>query len=208
MMTSDARKNAVNYGSFELNIPKESFQDVVVVGVDSVYTLIGIDEPTKLVNLSNYIKSLDHQSFYSLKISVHQNSSYNMFIQVLDILQMNKFKFFFKDNSIYAKHSPKYQYPIFYESYSTVDEYEYILSRAKGIFRNVKNYLLSEPEPTVRIMRYLDEYPPLTKNGNIQDKYKSEIYFQAIGLWFLPVISVWLILFVLSIKRAYKMFAT
>jgi hypothetical protein len=51
-------------------------------------------------------------------------------------------------------------------------------------------------------------YPPSSySTGKIKERPKSEIYLHAIGLWFIPIIIGWIMLLILSIIRAKKMFA-
>ncbi len=214
LATIDARKKAIHYGSFELissfelDNPPSNVSYSQIAFKESSYTFIGIDEDTRLAYFRNSCASVGNKSYFRLRICLPENSSYNLFIQVLDALQMNKYKFTVDKNVIYAIHSSKYQYPIQYESASLADEYQYVASKIKEIMLDIKSYISNDFDYSFRIMTYSDMHPSLSTTDKYKDETKIEFYSQVIGLWFVPIIAGWLILLIISIKLANKIFAT
>jgi hypothetical protein len=211
--TTEVRKKAIHYGSIEIQLSEDygSYPDLMLSSSESPYVFLGDDETTKLSNFQQFCQSDFRESKNILRINLPDNSSYNFFIQLIDILKRNKFEFSLGHNTIWGKYRPELNYQQVYEPASIVEEFYYIYSELSTKVSTIKKYLSDEPIQRIRITKYADLGPPPSLIGShytpeiIKEEPRSSFYFRTIGLWFVPIIMLWIFLFILSIRRNNKL---
>jgi hypothetical protein len=212
--TNEYRKRAIHYGSIEVRIADDRHIDFYKEPPELLYVFLGNDETLILSNFQQYCQSYKQNSRTIQKLYLPENCSYNFFIQVLDILHVNKFVFGLDHQTIRFTYRPDLDFRQECEPASTAEEFQYVFSELTKIFSALKEYFSDEPRYSVRILKYSDLGPPPSLYGpffypanyeKTKEEPRSSLYFRTIGLWFVPIILLWLLLFILSIKRNRKL---
>jgi hypothetical protein len=203
--TIETRKRAINLGSLEvLTYPWDICANPDASSrPESLYVFLGKDEDIMLHNFQQFCQCMKMKPNYLLKFYLPEKCSYNFFVQVIDILQINNYASSICHRMVECFYDPYLNFLQEYEPMGIVEEYEYIVS-------TINNYIWSRPESThtIRLLDYRESYPPnplgilyFPSNHKIKEEPKSRILFQTIGLWFLLMIFLWVCLLIISIRR-------
>ena len=214
--TTEVRKKAIYYGSIEVQTASDGIIDDFGYGpeAESLYVFIGNDEITKLSNFQQYCQTYTQKSRINQKLNLPDKCNYNFVVQVLDILHLNKFVFGLDHKIIRFTYRPELDFRQQCEPASTAEEFQYIYSELSKIVSKLKEYFSEEPIQRIRIIKYSDLGPPPPLYGPLyfpanyektKEEPRSSLYFRTIGLWFVPIILLWILLLVLSIRRNRKL---
>jgi hypothetical protein len=213
--TIEVRKKAIYYGSIEVQcVDNSGIYDPGTPRHESSYAFIGNDETIMISNFKEFCQTKKEKSWNIIKVTLPDSCSYNFFVQVLDVLHTNKFVSFLDHKTIRFIYEPERNFRQEYEPVNATEEVRYVYSELARICSNIKDYFSDEPlfVNVDRIIKYTDLAPPpeygqfyFPDNHRTKDEPKSKMYFQNIGLWFLPVILLWLFLLIISIRRNRKL---
>lgn len=201
--TSEIRKNAIHYGIIEVIVD----YNVHYFGPETTYIFQGNDESINLSNFQQFCQNTKSNS-RSLLITINlpKGCSHNFFIQVLDILQGNKFAIYWYPyrKSILGYYHPKQNYHQESEPVSMTEEVKFIYSELSKFIYNITHALLDKPINN-RVVKYTDLVDPPSIR---KEEPRSLILFQAIDLWLIPIILLWTLLLIVSLRRNRRLFST
>jgi hypothetical protein len=211
--TTEIRNKAIHYGSIEVGVALDGTDNNMSLLPESAYVFLGNDETIKLSKFEQYCQSKKQVSELILKATLPDSCTYNFFVQAINILQRNKFASGIDHKTIKFRYWPKFSYQQEYESANDVEEIQYVYSKLSKILLTIldRSY---EPKRTIRKYTYYDIGPPPSMFGRlffppryerIKEEPRSSLYFRIIGLWFVPIIFLWILLFILSITRNRKL---
>jgi hypothetical protein len=213
--TIEIRKKAVRYGSIEVLISPHGMYDPIATSkLESLYVFLGNDETTKLHNFQQFCQNMKARPNYILKFNLPEKCSYNFFIQVIDILQINNYLSSLYHKTIECNYSPDLTFHQEYVPASTNEEFHYIYIELSKIFFAIKDYFSEEPVIVIvdRIQKYEDLGPPsepgtlhFSARNSIKEEPTSKTFIHTIGSWFISIIIVWLLLLVLSLRKSRKL---
>ena len=208
-------QKAVFTASIQVQMAPGDFYDPVASSTpESTYVFLGNTETTKLYNFQTFCEQSKIVSKVERKVHLPSKCSYELFIHVIDILQRNNFMCEIRQRTIQFRYRPQMTFQQEYEPLSLAEEMQYVYlelsERLSERLSSLERYLSEEPIYTIRILKYSDLVPhpvmggPGTAAFTPKDKIKepqSKILFETLGFWFLPIISSWFILLVLSVKK-------
>jgi hypothetical protein len=215
LSTTEIRQKAINYGSIEVNAVPDGATDrgMLPSPPESLYVFIGGAEETKLFNFQQFCQTKKERSRTILKVDLPENCNYGFVVRVIDILHCNNYECGIDHRTIRFNYRPDRNYQPEYEPASTAEEFQYLYTKFLLVVANIKEYFADEPVHKLRILKYSDLGPPsgmygsidFTTNSKIKEEPKSSYYFRVYDSWFIPIILLWLLLFILSIRRNRKL---
>ena len=221
LSTIEIRKKSISYGLIEVNcIPDDATDRGMIAGPpESLYVFIGEDEISKLINFEQFCQHNKQVSRTILKVNLPKNCSYNFFIQTIDILNRNKFVSGVERGIIRFQYRPEMNFQPEYEPASFVEEVQYFYSKLSQLCNTIKGYFTGDQIHYVRVLTYTDLGPPpdlygrfqfnstfqFGINSKIKEEPKSSFYFCTLDIWFIPIIFIWFLLSILSIRKNKKL---
>lgn len=211
--TIGIREKAVSYGLIEVDVAY-GYNIIPFYRPELQYVFLGNNEQAKLYNFQQFCQTIKSNSDTIYRLELPEICSYNFFIQVIDILQENKFRCGLDHRIIKFDYRPNLNFRQEYEPISIAEEFQYVRSEISKLIDSFKMYITGKPVQRIRILKYTDYGPPPTGFGSfyfsssyskIKEEPKSSIYFRTLSLWFVPIILLWMFLFILSIKRNNKL---
>jgi hypothetical protein len=204
--TIEIRKRAISLGSIEVvTYPWDICANPDASSrPESLYVFLGKDEDIMIQRFQQFCQCMKMKPNYLLKFYLPEKCSYNFFVQVIDILQINNYASSICHRMVECFYDPYLNFSQEYEPMGIAEEYEYIVS-------TINNYIWSRPDDTIHTIRLLDYreyYPPnplgilyFPSKGKIKEEPKSTILFHTVGLWLVLIIFLWICLLILSIRR-------
>jgi hypothetical protein len=204
LFTSDSRGKAVKYSSIEIIMPPEGLD--VEVAVKTYNYSLRSNESAQIDSFNRYCTDLhirEIKSSFLLQIYLPENCDYNLVVQLLDILNDNNFNSYFSKRSIKAFHC-RQPYMNHTQTYMLLlKEFEkkpfkwyYSLSYyAKQMYNSIM------PSDKKSILTYTIEGSPEAYLKELRENEQHILLIDTLGAWFYPIIIVWILLFILSIRR-------
>ena len=228
LTTAGVRQKAVNYGSIEVYtipdfiITKYEINDMhrSPLRPESLYVFIGNDNETRLSNFQQFCQTKKHRDKSIFKAVLPENCNYGFFVRVIDILHVNNFTCGVDHKTIRFSYRPDLKFQPEYESATATEEFQYLYTRLIFSIEAIEEYLADKSLQTSKTLKYKELVPPpplnygskdfyspilFPVNSKIKEEPKISFYFHVLGLWFVPIILLWILLFIMSIRKAGKL---
>jgi hypothetical protein len=203
--------DAIHYGSIEV---RGNVGYGIALPKDSVYILQLKNNQIDFIDFEQFLVvhkhglasgKIDWKNRY--RITLPDSIKYGTLVHFIDILQKNKFLCGITANTIRFVYYPNQYTEPQVVRLTIKQEFEYLFDRSKSIISSLRQRLSGNPP--IRIMKYSDEGPaPFGLGDHVfyanyitVDEPKSAVLFDALGLWFLPILLGWFVLLYLGLQR-------
>jgi hypothetical protein len=224
LSTVDQRRKAAAHGE----IPVTSFPEAEYVTyisepvVEVRYSFVGRDGTERLRLLEEFCQGITAGSDTVYRVALPEGSTYGFLVQVIDLLRCSQFYCGIDSRDVVFASNPGLSYEATYESATWKEELQYLWSECSTTVQSLKNSLgLTRPVHT-RILKYSDPGPPPSWTGGssflrhgitartvfdiprrpLKQEPRSAALIRSLGWWLVPMLSLWMILFVLSVNRS------
>jgi hypothetical protein len=179
----------------------------------SAYNLYGSDDSTKITRFAQFCQSKKYQSSTIYEMQLPVTCSYGMFVRIVDILHINGFYCGVTHQVVRFSYQPQINYQPEYKDATLNEEYEYLVSQISEMIDSIQEYFTDKPVEHQRILKYTKmpysdpRYGDIgfINNAEIKNEPRVAYYFRTYGLWFIPILLLWLLLGILSIIRSRKL---
>jgi hypothetical protein len=209
--TTEVRKRAISYASIEVDVPPVGDVPIAEDIPESVFLFHGSGEAEKLLDLQQFCQTIKLRPKTIYELELPEKCSYGFFVQVIDLLRRNNCDCGANERIIKFDYRPDQVFQQEYEPLTIDEECQFISSELSTWVDSIKTFVGGNPIPEVRIRKYTGLGPPPTMLGlfrfsyvdsRIKQEPRSAFLFRSIGLWFVPIIVLWVLLLFLSIKNA------
>jgi hypothetical protein len=223
LSTADQRRKATTHGEIPVTALLEP-EYVTYIGepvVEMRYSFVGRDDTERLDRMKLFFQGITPGSDTVYRAALPEGSTYGFFVQVIDLLRCSQFYCGIDGRDVVFAYNPGLSYEATYELATWKEEWQYLWAQCSPWVHSLKNTLgLTRPEH-IRILKYSDPAPPPSWTGGssflrhgitartvfdipkrpLKQEPRRAALIRSLGWWMVPVLSLWMILFLLSMKR-------
>jgi hypothetical protein len=172
---------------------------------ETLYVFRGDNEIIKLERFNEFCKSMKLKDKIIITVNLPERCNYDLFIQVIDILQLNDYLSYISHRKIYGYYRPDLNFSREIVAPNALDEVQYLYSVLVKKITLIKYYFVGEPERD-RTIRYSELAPPSPLSTNaigfpmpqkIKEEPMCEILLSDTSSWSIYIIISWLFLLLL-----------